>query len=113
MIQDKLLQTVKSQQPEMVRFCSHLIHIPSVNGVNDEIDVAEAIADQARALGLHIQIEGENPRRPNVIVSTAPVGQTGLLLLGHLDTVPPGDEATWTYPPFSGTVADGRLYGRG
>jgi acetylornithine deacetylase/succinyl-diaminopimelate desuccinylase-like protein len=35
------------------------------------------------------------------------------LLIGHLDTVPPGDELAWTYPPFSGTVVDGRIYGRG
>jgi acetylornithine deacetylase/succinyl-diaminopimelate desuccinylase-like protein len=81
--------------------------------VNDELEVAEAIAHQARALGLHTQLVGDNPRRPNVIISTAPVGPTGLLLVGHLDTVPPGDAANWLYPPFSGTVADGRLYGRG
>ena len=32
---------------------------------------------------------------------------------GHTDVVPPGDEADWTHPPFSGVVADGQLYGRG
>ena len=38
-----------------------------------------------------------------------------LLLLGHLDVVPadPRTEAEWTYPPFSGTVADGYIWGRG
>ncbi|KUK27739.1 MAG: Succinyl-diaminopimelate desuccinylase [Acetothermia bacterium 64_32] len=36
-----------------------------------------------------------------------------LLLTGHLDTVPPGDEAAWSVPPFSGEVREGRLYGRG
>lgn len=30
----------------------------------------------------------------------------------HLDTVP-ADSANWTYPPFGGVVADGKLYGRG
>jgi acetylornithine deacetylase/succinyl-diaminopimelate desuccinylase family protein len=97
----------------MAAFCSRLLQIPSVNGINDEIDVAEAVATQARSLGLHTQVVGQNPRRPNVIVSTAEGGPTGLLLLGHLDTVPAGDEKTWTHPPFSGTVADGKIYGRG
>ena len=32
-------------------------------------------------------------------------------VLGHLDVVPAGEG--WVYPPFAGTVADGRLYGRG
>ncbi len=36
-----------------------------------------------------------------------------LLLTGHLDTVPPGDEGAWSVPPFSGEVREGRLYGRG
>ncbi len=32
---------------------------------------------------------------------------------GHTDVVPPGDEAAWKHPPFSGTVENGLLYGRG
>jgi succinyl-diaminopimelate desuccinylase len=30
-----------------------------------------------------------------------------------MDTVSPGDVKAWTYPPFDGTVVDGKLYGRG
>jgi succinyl-diaminopimelate desuccinylase len=32
---------------------------------------------------------------------------------GHIDVVPPGPVGKWRYPPFSGTLADGRLWGRG
>ncbi len=32
---------------------------------------------------------------------------------GHTDVVPPGDPAAWRYPPFDGTIAEGRLWGRG
>lgn len=32
-------------------------------------------------------------------------------IIGHLDVVPAGDG--WTYPPFSGKVEDGNIYGRG
>ncbi len=32
---------------------------------------------------------------------------------GHTDVVPVGDEAAWTHPPFSGTIIDGTLWGRG
>lgn len=36
-----------------------------------------------------------------------------ILFDGHIDTVPAEDEKKWTYPPFSATIADGRIYGRG
>lgn len=32
-------------------------------------------------------------------------------IIGHLDVVPEGDD--WTFPPFSGTVANNKIYGRG
>lgn len=42
-------------------------------------------------------------------------GEAGpnLCFAGHVDVVPPGDEAAWTRPPFAGEVIDGVLHGRG
>ncbi len=47
---------------------------------------------------------------PGTDPSLAPV-----ILMGHLDVVPvePGTEAAWEYPPFSGAVAEGHIWGRG
>jgi succinyl-diaminopimelate desuccinylase len=36
-----------------------------------------------------------------------------LMLTGHTDVVPPGDEAKWSHPPFASAIAGGVLYGRG
>lgn len=36
-----------------------------------------------------------------------------LLLDGHIDTVPVPDESKWTHAPYSGDLADGKIYGRG
>lgn len=42
-----------------------------------------------------------------------PGGGDSLILNGHVDVVPAGDEANWHYPPWQGTITNGRVYGRG
>ena len=36
-----------------------------------------------------------------------------VLIMSHQDVVPAGDASRWTYPPFSGKIADGKIWGRG
>lgn len=44
---------------------------------------------------------------------TGKSGAAPLLLMAHQDVVPEGDPEKWTYPPYSGTIADGKIWGRG
>jgi succinyl-diaminopimelate desuccinylase len=62
----------------------------------------------------HLETFSE-PDTPDVTNLYARIGKEEpvLLLAGHTDVVPPGDEAAWTSDPFGGEIKDGVLYGRG
>ncbi len=52
--------------------------------------------------------------RQNVVATFKGTGGgASLLMNGHCDIVPPGDENAWTSPPFAATERGGLLYGRG
>jgi acetylornithine deacetylase len=50
---------------------------------------------------------------PIVVGRTGMPGGKRILLVGHVDVVPVGDERAWSVPPWDGVVHDGRVYGRG
>jgi succinyl-diaminopimelate desuccinylase len=55
------------------------------------------------------------PGTPDVLNLYARFGSSApnLAFAGHTDVVPPGDVSRWRFDPFSATVADGQLWGRG
>lgn len=113
LIEQQIRRFCQSHSADMIGLCQKLLQTPSVNGIHDEVGVVEVLNDAAVDLGLEVQITAKDPNRPISIVSTSSEGAAGLLLVGHTDTVPTGDESTWTHPPFSGAMANGRIYGRG
>ena len=112
-IEAQLMAYIAEHESELIEFCRKLLQTPSVNSVDDELAIAKVITHYAHSMGLVTEIAGLSAQRPNAIVHTEEQGDTGLLLIGHLDTVAPGDAQAWTYPPFSAAIANGKLYGRG
>ncbi|WP_409252078.1 M20 family metallopeptidase [Bacillus sp. SCS-153A] len=103
---------------EVISLTQKLVQIPSVyrpgvEGGNEE-KVAHFVADYLRGLGIEVHVEEVEPGRPNVIgiVDSGKPGKT-LLFEGHTDVVTEGDRDSWTHDPFSASIIDGRMYGRG
>lgn len=89
-----------------------MVRTPSINGQFSEKDVAEILTAAGRFAGFKGRMVGPVFERPNALISWGN-GPRRFLLIGHLDTVSPGDEAAWSAPPFAAEERDGRLIGRG
>ena len=76
-----------------------------------EAAVAERLAEVLRAWGLEVEWHDHGADRVSLVARTGRAdGGRSLLLNGHLDTV--GVEGM-RHPPFTPTIRDGRLHGRG
>ena len=113
-----LFKQVDASQDEILSLEQALVRIPSVNtGVmptGNETPVAECARDWLAQDGIGAEILESAPGRGNLISRLeGSSGKAGLLFMSHLDVVPVEEEEKWRFPPFSATIADGRIYGRG
>ncbi len=115
----KLVELIDKE--ELVSLTQKLVQIPSVPDEETgatEHDVAIFIADWIKKnLKIEPIIDEVSPGRENVI-ATLDFGNTKktdktLMLEGHMDVVSAGDFSKWKHHPFSGTIEDGKIYGRG
>lgn len=99
----------------VVDLTERLIAIPTVNPPGQEADCARFIYETLTGWGVEAELVPEpDPERPQVVawVRGTTCGPT-FILNAHMDTVPEGDVARWTRPPFEATREGDRLYGLG
>ena len=91
-----------------------LIRCPSVTP--DEGGALAALETMLAPLGFTVErpvfSEAGTPDVENLYARRSGNGPH-LMFAGHTDVVPPGDQSTWTHPPFSAAVENGEMYGRG
>ena len=124
-----VLRWIEGHTDELTRILQRLVAVPSVypsegdcqrvvaemmRGVCDSVDVWEPDASWLSQHPAYF-LKGVNYiGRPNVVGTVqGRGGGRSLILNAHVDVVDTGPLEAWRYPPWSGTVADGKLYGRG
>lgn len=87
-----------------------LVDINSDSNLKNEIDVSRFIDEYLQSIGIKSEITKFEDGRANVV---AEIGEgEGLMLNGHIDTVPIGNPKEWKYG-IKSKIHDGKIYGRG
>lgn len=115
-LHESLASALREREDELIELHRALVAIPTVNrGPGDcdgERPLAECAADYLKQAGVTSRIVESEPRRASLLAECGDGART-MLWMSHSDVVPAGDERAWRYPPFSATLAEGRIWGRG
>lgn len=91
----------------------NLIRFNTANPPGNEKECILYIKNLLEVGGYETTILAKDEGRPNLIARLEGEGRTnGLLLYGHVDVVPVGNQ-DWSQPPFEGKIEDGFIWGRG
>lgn len=93
----------------VIQFLQELVQAESLSG--NEAAAARLVEQRWRSLGF----EDVHTDRLGNVIARRRGGRPGLRLLldAHLDVVPATSPETWRFAPFSGELAEGRVWGRG
>jgi acetylornithine deacetylase/succinyl-diaminopimelate desuccinylase-like protein len=115
-------EIASSLMPALKDDLARLVAIPSVSAPDypEEtrpalLEAHEMILGLLRDVGVDELDSHELPDTAPFITGgiPAPPGAPTVLLYGHYDVVPAGDESAWDSPPFEPTERDGAMFGRG
>jgi succinyl-diaminopimelate desuccinylase len=113
-VEGRLLRKPSATVPSALDIAQRLIACPSVTPT--EGGALSYLRELLAKAGFAAEIVAfESPDAEKVDNLYARLGRTApyLVFAGHTDVTPPGDPAHWRFPPFSGEIAEGMIWGRG
>ena len=111
---NQLLEWIEADRDTLIEFFSGFVQAKSPNPPGDTRAAAAHITSFLEAEGAPYRIIAPHAEMPNV-VGTFEGAEAGkhLVLNGHIDCFPVNEDEPWTHGPWSGAIADGKVWGRG
>ncbi len=102
-----------AEMPYEIRLTRDLIRCPSVTP--EEGGALDLLQVELGHMGFECTRLpfGEGTARIDNLFARLGTASPHFAFAGHIDVVPVGNEAAWSYGPFSGDIKDGCIYGRG
>lgn len=110
---DSLGFSSSNEFPEGAYHLSNYVKFPSFSG--QEQEAAHFFANLCSEKGLYVQFLDDEPGKCNFTASLYPLDQKkpNIIFLNHIDVVEAGELDDWEFPPFSGALEQGYVWGRG
>lgn len=129
MSKKKVFDWIDEHQAYLISFLQKLIQIPSVTGdeghiqdfleqhlikLDMKVDKFIPSIEELRSHPAYVKEASSYENRPNVVAVRKGVGGgRSMLFNGHVDVIPEGSAENWEHGPWSGDIAEGRMFGRG
>jgi acetylornithine deacetylase/succinyl-diaminopimelate desuccinylase-like protein len=122
---DRLFHMADETASEGVNLLAEMIRFETVNSgvmpTGNELPLCLHLRDWLAGEGIESHIYESAENRGSLVArlrgsggsKSGSRGGPSLMYMGHIDVVPVENPKEWRFPPFSGTVADGRMWGRG
>lgn len=107
-VADNIMTTYSAEE-----FLNEVLSIPSVNGVNDEGEIAWFLVRYLKSCGVNAVVQEIDKSHANVIAVLEGKSNEKVIWNGHLDTVPYGKLTEWSTEPHLPVKKNGCMYGRG
>lgn len=108
------------ENPIYSKHLSEMVQFPTISTINDEQTDWQVFDQFHHYLAetyplIHSKMEVINIGNASLLyhLKSSHPEHLPLLIMAHQDVVPTGDVSKWKYPPFSGKIADGKVWGRG
>jgi acetylornithine deacetylase/succinyl-diaminopimelate desuccinylase-like protein len=114
-----LASSVDALMPQLIEDLIRLTRIPSISESTfppkPVREACKVVIELLRSTGLQQVKTLDLPDTYPIVTGEipAPAGAPTVLLYGHYDVVPPGDESKWMTPAFEPTQREDAIYGRG
>lgn len=107
-----LWEIIDQTKGELIDLCAALVQRPNVNPPIEADAITEYILSYLDRYGIRYEKLEPHQGIP-VIIAEVGEGADVLCFNGHSDTVPTGDRDRWDFDPYSGTVTEKQILGRG
>ena len=110
-IEARILSEITEE--EATTILQKLIQAPSCYPPGNTLEVAQVCKKLFESDQILCDTVSTQPYLPSVLAKIGDGNGKTLVFHAHIDTVPIGQKEKWIFPPFSGKLEDGKIYGRG